>query len=228
MRKSEFKKQAETFFKKNYSGQETKYFRIYSAFATRWVESADPIIEDAEMFFSENEAIEYAKSLSLEVGFSAVIETIIFEYEDLNESFDFGEEFELDDLNFKTINSFDPQGENTIASNKGRSLDGCLLIEWSWERYPGYARNLLNIGFAGEYPFYDFKNEVDLISGNEDRTFRSNYNILLTKEEVAGTDPKYLEHFIHEELDKAHWKWTGAGADSNFISDQISEVVESI
>ena len=93
-----------------------------------------------------------------------------------------------------------------------------MKFEWSWEKYVGYARNLLNIGIAGQSPFHDFETETDLISGSEERTFRSNYSVLLTKEEIS--EAADLRDAAETELNRDYWKW------NNFKNNPLSENVQ--
>ena len=88
---------------------------------------------------------------------------------------------------------------------EGEDITGAIIVRWSYEKYVGYCRNLQDIGIAGEYPFHEFVTEKDLITGNEERTFRSNYSVLLTKDEVE--EASNTKEAVEEELQNGSWKW---------------------
>jgi hypothetical protein len=213
MRKAEFYRQAEK--------GENRAMSIYKALQYRWEETADPQIDDEKYFFTELEAVEYLKTLYLNLGFQAQIEQIEFEYEDFNDAFTFGSEGTIEDFipNFDNCNAF-YYGDY----NEGNDITGSIIVQWSYEKHVGYCRNLEDIGIAGEYPFNKLKTEKDLITGNEDRTFRTNFSVLLTKEGVEeSTD---LQEAINEALNSGGWKWNDFK--NNPKSDFIQEIIEEL
>ena len=56
----------------------------------------------------------------------------------------------------------------------------------------GYSRNFVGVGIAGQYPYHNILKEIDLITGDEDRVFRTNYSILATKEELEEHSTEVL------------------------------------
>jgi len=72
--------------------------------------------------------------------------------------------------------------------------------------------------------FTDFTTEADLITGNEDSTFRSNYSVLLTKDEVEDADNK--REAVEEELERGHWKWNyfRNNPNSYHITERLDEL----
>jgi len=92
-----------------------------------------------------------------------------------------------------------------------KSLDGAVLIFWSWERYVGYARKCIEIRYA-------YSNEKEDILTKRDQTFVAQCDVLLTSEEVAASDN--IKESIREALDsRAHWKWTNP----NFVEFLIDK-----
>ena len=41
--------------------------------------------------------------------------------------------------------------------NEGKDITGAVVVEWNWEKYPGYCRNLTDIGIAGGRYFLFFE-----------------------------------------------------------------------
>ena len=198
MRKAEFYRQVE----KSFDKKGNKYLSIYRAQQYRWEETADPETGDEAYFFTEEEAEEYLDIINMNVGFYPIIDKIDFEYADFNNEIEFGFEGEIADflpskLDWETVHRGD--------LFEGEDITGAIIVRWSYEKYVGYCRNLQDIGIAGEYPFHEFVTEKDLITGNEESTFRSNYSILLTKEEVDSADN--IKEAVEEELQRGHWKW---------------------
>ena len=174
---------------------------IFKALQYRWEDSADPETEDVDYFLTKETAVDYAQKIDLEVGFLPKVEEISIELD----AFEADEEFELEELDDHFKYGGEAEDVWTGDSNDGDDIAGAVIIEWSWEKYVGYARNLVRVGMAGEWPFQEFSKESDLISGNEDRTFRSNYSVLLTPEEVKASND--LQESIDEALNADHWKW---------------------
>lgn len=79
-----------------------------------------------------------------------------------------------------------------------KSLEGCILVFWSWERHVGYARKCKDVRRA-----YD--DETETILTKQDRVFATQCDILLTAEEVEqATD---LQEAVRDALERDSWKW---------------------
>lgn len=203
-------------------GDNLIFFRSQSY---RWEDnqSADPLIEDRAYHLTEEQAIEVADSLKHEVGYRPQVEKLIARVSDLDE--------DDEEVDLKELRLWDSEIVYDGCENDGKSITGAIVIRWSWERYPGYCRNLLEIGVCGEYPFDNFKSEAHLITGNEDSTYRDNFSILLTKEEVEACLVEGVEDLlssIEDELNQGHWKWNHfrKNPNSKNIQEQIEERIE--
>jgi hypothetical protein len=221
LRKAEFYRQAEKYTDKHGD----LILSVYKAQQYRWEETADPQTDDEEYFFTEAEAKEYLETINLNIGFQAQIEQIEFEYTDFNTSFDFGSERDIEDFipNFDNCNAF-YYGDVF----EGEDITGAIVVQWSYEKHVGYCRNLQDIGIAGEYPFHEFATEKDLITGNEDRIFRSNFSVLLTKDEVE--DASNIKEAVEEELQNGYWKWNyfRNNPNSYHIAERLDELFGKI
>lgn len=197
-------------------------YLIYKALQYRWEETDNPEREDETYHLTYEEAEKAASEISLNIGFYPVVESLRVDIK--NVEFDEESEFDLCELdNYrKYYGDIETVWEGSAC--EGALISDAIIIEWSWEKYPGYCRNLLNVGIAGEFPFHEFKKESDLITGNEERTFRSNYSILLTSEEVSEADN--LQIAIEDALSSDNWKWNyfKKNPSSQFISDRIEEI----
>jgi hypothetical protein len=217
LRKAEFYRQAEKYTDKHGD----LILSVYKALQYRWEETADPQTDDEAYFFTELEAKEYLETINLNIGFQAQIEQIEFEYTDFNTSFDFGSEGDIEDFipNFDNCNAF-YYGDVF----EGEDITGAIVVQWSYEKHVGYCRNLQDIGIAGEYPFHELKTEKDLITGNEESTFRINFSVLLTKDEVE--DASNIKEAVEEELQNGHWKWNyfRNNPNSYHIAERLDEL----
>lgn len=83
------------------------------------------------------------------------------------------------------------------------SVEGALLVEWNWERYIGYARNI-NCIRLGMY------SETEEICCKEDMVFRPQVDVLCTAEELDGLSPEQERDLVEERLqeDYRDWRWT--------------------
>jgi hypothetical protein len=218
MRKAEFKKQVE-------KTTDNLILSVYKAQQYRWEETADPQTEDEAYFFTQEEAEKYLETINLTVGFQPIVDKFEFEYKDFNDEFDFGSEGGIED--FIPSNTY-PDTVYYGDLFEGEDITGSIIVQWSYEKYAGYCRNLQDIGIAGQYPFHELKTEKDLITGNEESTFRSNYSVLLTKDEVEGASD--IKEAIEEELMRGHWKWNyfRNNPNSYHIVERIDELYETI
>ena len=107
----------------------------------------------------------------------------------------------------ENFNAYDNEYE--YIEHDYESLEGCILVAWSWQTHVGYCRKLHEV-FR---PYSCFKTTKDLISGNEERVFATNYSILLTKEEVESKNwdgfsySPTLAEKIADRLNNGSWKW---------------------
>tara|TARA_B100000953_G_C18012522_1_gene418434 strand:+ start:666 stop:1331 length:666 start_codon:yes stop_codon:yes gene_type:complete len=207
MKTSDFNQVTVTVYRNTKPVQE-KAIEFFKGLQYRWEHTPDPEREDEKAFLTQKEALQYAENISLELGFYPKVERISILQEDLLDlEIEAEEEFELD--NFISVYNLESCVEIedvwTGELEKGDAITGAVIIQWSWEKHVGYARNLLQIGIAGTFPFHEFERESDLLSGNEDSTFKPNYSVLLTASEVAQADD--LKETVFNELNRGSWKW---------------------
>jgi hypothetical protein len=92
-----------------------------------------------------------------------------------------------------------------------KSLEGAVLVFWSWERYIGYARKLIEVRRADS-------SDTEAILTKKDKVYTTQCDILLTAEEVENADD--LKAAIRERLDSCSWKWTN----TSFITEAIENI----
>lgn len=209
-----------------YNGEQ--YLVVYKAQQYRWENSVDPEIEDVKYFIDENEAKVYAEEdILLNIGFESQVENRCLETSSLSQD-DWEREFDDVEEIVEEYKFDDYVETQTIDYNKGKDITGAVVVEWNWEKYPGYCRNLTDIGIAGEGIFYSLKNEDNLITGNEENTWRKNYSLLLTKEEIKEFSEIYqkedsLKEVLYEKLYDSGWQWNDFGHNPN--SKQIRDKI---
>lgn len=209
-----------------YNGEQ--YLVVYKAQQYRWENSADPEIEDVKYFIDENEAKVYAEEdILLNIGFESQVESRCLETSSLSQD-DWEREFDDVEEIVEEYKFDDYVETQTIDYNEGKDITGAVVVEWNWEKYPGYCRNLTDIGIAGEGIFYSLKNEANLITGNEENTWRKNYSLLLTKEEIKEFSEIYqkedsLKEVLYEKLYDSGWQWNDFGHNPN--SKQIRDKI---
>ncbi len=97
---------------------------------------------------------------------------------------------------------FESAREDFVALVEDAEISDFIIIEYNFEKYIGYAVNILNINFANEYPFY-FENESD-IPAEEGYTSSKRYVITdITKEQVKDwqeTEPDYYIDSLYDRL----------------------------
>lgn len=201
-----------------YQNKNIQALQWFSAYSYRFAEyDNDAIHNDTKDFKTQEEAIAYAESLENEIGFCPKVDEINYEFESF-ESFDEIDEEETTDVCL-SVSWVDINEVWSGDTYEGKDIKGSIIIEWSYEKYVGYARNLIQIGIAGQH-FRRFNFESDLISGNEESTFRSNYSVLLTAEEIKDLDKDELRELIETELNSSHWKWNSFKNNPNSVNIQ--------
>lgn len=82
-----------------------------------------------------------------------------------------------------------------------KSIEGAVIVVWSWHKYTGYARKCEEIRFAR-------KGETEKMLTKQDRVFVNQVDVVLKKEEVEKCDD-LNEELISKLLDYDNgWKWT--------------------
>jgi hypothetical protein len=104
--------------------------------------------------------------------------------------------------------------------NKGKNIKNAIVVEWSWETYVGYARKFWAIEYGRNF---GFEFESDLVTGNEDRTYRRNYSVLLFEEDIPKNKKQLKKVLESNLLDQARsWKWINMGE----VKRQIIELTK--
>ena len=91
--------------------------------------------------------------------------------------------------------------DSIYVDYKYESVEGALLVFWSWHRYIGYARDLGEIreGWYGE---------DESICIKRDKTFVTQCDVLIGKDELEGLSRDDRRALIEQRLGESHWKWT--------------------
>lgn len=92
-----------------------------------------------------------------------------------------------------------------------KSLEGAILVFWSWERYIGYARKFIEIRRADG-------SDTETILTKEDKVFATQCDVLLTADEVseAGED---LHEAMLDRLQDGSWKWQNERFMEQFVEE---------
>ena len=101
---------------------------------------------------------------------------------------------------------------------KYESVEGALLIVWSWNRYTGYARDIKEIreGIYGE---------DESICIKRDKVFVPQVDVLVKKEELEGLSREDRRSLIEQRLGESQWKWTmkAENAIRRYIHDEFDK-----
>ena len=80
-----------------------------------------------------------------------------------------------------------------------KTLEGCVLVCWSWQKYIGYARKCIEVRYADD-------SDTEALLTKEDKTFVAQWDVLLTAEEVS--EATNIQDAIREALQDGDWRWT--------------------
>lgn len=89
------------------------------------------------------------------------------------------------------------------------SIEGSIVICWSWYRYIGYARDFEELRYA-------YCGETKRLLTKADRTFVKQYDVVMTADEIAACDD--LEQELYDRL-IGDWKWRNKNAVERAISE---------
>lgn len=84
-----------------------------------------------------------------------------------------------------------------------QSIEGDIIVEWEWVRYPGYARKCLAVRRARS-------GETATLLTEKDSTSVSQASVILTAKQAD--DCENLAEAVLDELDDERWKWTNKSA----------------
>lgn len=95
-----------------------------------------------------------------------------------------------------------PKDERTVECANydfDKSLEGAVLVFWSWERYVGYARKFIEVRRG-------YSDDTEALLTKQDKVFATQCDVLLTADEVseAGDD---LHEVMLDKLQDGSWKW---------------------
>ena len=165
------------------------------------------------MYFSEEEARAAVSALTstLKADFGEYLSINLMcgtvEPEDL-EDVDWESVDELGDAWFTDADLFEIIQENGSMDDieyfyvtyDYKKLEGSILVFWSWQTYVGYCRKCEEIRYA----YYD---EDEKICIKEDRTYRTQCDVLCTAEELEGLSKDDIMNLVNQKLGESHWKW---------------------
>ena len=93
--------------------------------------------------------------------------------------------------------------------NFDESIEGSIVVVWSWERYVGYARKCLDLRFA------DYGDTKAMLT-KQDKVFTAQVDVVMTKEEVEEYDD--INDLREELMDRLRgWKWPNP----NFVESSV-------
>jgi hypothetical protein len=193
---------------------------IFISQQTEWFSSADPKYDDITYHLTLEEAIEQNKKISVNMGWDCIIDKVKYYVQDIAEYLednDISVDEELDFNNLPSSDHYDTVYNGDYGS--GESIENDIIVEWSWEKYPGYSRNRVALHYAN---YLNFKTESDLITGNEERTFRTNYSVLVKASELEDLNDDEKRELVLEKLNDSIWKWNHFNSVSkNLLLSQI-------
>ena len=177
---------------------------------------SDPKVEDVWRYASYDEAKEDAENVKhMPVGYSSVIYKLTVPMDEVeNKEYDDAEDFYNE-----YCPEFDVEFLEFVKTEEGKDIRGAVVIKWQWNKYVGYSRNFVDIGIAGQYPYHNILKEIDLITGDEDRVFSTNYSVLATKEELE----EYGEDVLMRNMIEGDWRWNNVEDVSNIMSRFVKE-----
>ena len=214
---------------------EGKALMVYHLSITRWEDKTDngnPLSEEDKdgFYFDIDTAKQAMKDLAeaTEPEFGVRTEIILdkasISPDDLDDV-DWDEVEELGDMAYDDSDLMElfisnRDFEDSIdVTYKYKSVDGALLVFWSWNRYIGYARDLQEIR-EGLY------SEDESMCIKVDKVFHTQCDVLIEKQELEGLSQQDRRLLIEQRLGESNWKWTmkAQAAIRRYIRDNFEKV----
>ncbi len=111
---------------------------------------------------------------------------------------------------------YDNTSEDIPCANYdfNKSIEGSIIVVWSWERYIGYARKFHELRYA-------HSDETEQMLTKEDRVSATQVDVVMTKEEVESCEN--LEAELTKRLlgSRDRWKWTQPSVVEYDIEDLV-------
>lgn len=95
-------------------------------------------------------------------------------------------------------NPIDERPVECVNYDFAKSLEGAVLVFWSWDRFIGYARKLIEVRRA-------YSDDTEALLIKQDEIYSTQCDILLDADEVEAADD--LQEVIRERLERGCWKW---------------------
>ena len=169
------------------------------------------------------EAKEDAENVKhMPIGYSSVIYKLTIPM-DVAKDIEYSD---AEDFYDENCSEFDVEFLKLVKTEEGKSIEGAVVIKWQWNKYVGYSRNFVDVGIAGQYPYHNILKEIDLITGDEDRVFSTNYSVLATKEELE----EYGEDILMRNMIEGDWRWNNVQDVSNtmarFVRENLKDYID--
>ena len=84
-----------------------------------------------------------------------------------------------------------------------KSVEGAVLVFWTWNRFVGYSRKCSEIRFG-------YSGETESICIPKDSVIETQCSVLCEKDEVDGLSKEELRKVIYKHLEKKEWKWNNS------------------
>lgn len=190
--------------------------------------NCDPMNNEIYLFCDFEKAEQYAKQLDVDSDFfnigtiytADVDEETILELSGCETIEDFNEMLEEQYSNVPRMKNYGEDERADVAQwivkhadnvtqvdcanyDFDKSIEGAIVVVWSWQRHVGYARKCECLRYASE-------GETEKLLTKEDKSFVSQVDIVMTAEEVAqaGDD---LQLQLYDRLHEESWRWQNVG-----------------
>ena len=170
----------------------------------------NPLSEEiiSPVFFSLKEAKEFLADYSVEPEFGTSVDAMLFEYEPNSEDLCYFEDYETEEeesLNEELARVLEELLGDLVTLEEFyydyKSLDGAVLVFWSWQTYVGYARKIIEIRDG------DCDDDERLLIP-VDHSFRTQCSVLIPAEDAENLSVEERRDLIERKiLEDKLWKW---------------------
>lgn len=112
------------------------------------------------------------------------------------------EDVDLDSIDYKWLDVLEDFGSEYVYYDYP-SVEGAVLVFWSYQRYVGYCRKCEEIRF-GE------SGETEKLCMPIDEVRRTQCSVLCDADEVYGLSKEGLRKVIYKHLGEKEWKWNNS------------------
>lgn len=175
------------------------------------------LMRELGTFDSEEDVMKAIKSVDIkpDFGFYLELQPYYIDVEKIDTEF---YDVENDDDIFDLFDDdFEPCDDWRTIYYDYKSIEGAIIVFWSWQTYVGYCRSIheIRVGDRGE---------TEELCVEDDSVYVENASVLVEKEDLEGLTKAEVRKLIMHNLNDTYWKWSNTGSINSLVNSCIKNM----